>query len=92
MQIVLGVVPDTLVLNLSYGSPFVASLQNSVNWPNGTVIELRIGAVIWPATISGRNASWSKDVTAVNAVAHAGLASLYLNGELWAAGNVVRSA
>lgn len=98
MQITLGVVPDALVLNLSYGSPFIASLQRSdaTNWPAGTVIELRIGTapamVIWLATINGTNASWNQSVAAVNAVAHAGVVQLFMDGVLWASGSVVRNA
>lgn len=94
MTIILGDVPDELVINLSANSPFSTSLQleGDLTWDVGTVIEIRIGTTTWEAAITGGEAAWtllSADVATIIDERHA---TLWFNGKLWATGHVMRNA
>ena len=90
-QIVLGDVPDPLLVNLTAGSPFVTSLRRNDGepWPEDTELELRLGTHVWAATLTGSEASWDVAAASVDAALTQRRAQLWLNGSLWAAGPVV---
>lgn len=103
MPIVLGSVPDTLIVELAYGGDFIQTLQSTVAWDDGVAIELRfsansddpVGAYTWPATISGVFATWDVVSTTVALVLNAGASYarlVYTDGSgdvmVWAIGRV----
>lgn len=94
MTIILGDVPDELILNLSTGSPFSSSMQRTdgLIWDVDTSIELRVGSTVWPADIEGFEASLSLTASQVDTIIDIRRADLWYNGKLWATGQVVRNA
>lgn len=74
--------PLEFVVALSRGGDFVFTLESQINgaatpWPAGIGIELRFSTttpdedptpIVWPATITGTNASWDVPATSVAAV------------------------
>jgi hypothetical protein len=103
MPIVLGSVPDTLVVQLAYGADFLQTLQAPSAWDDGVSIELHFSAnpdaavasFTWPATISGALATW--DVVAATAALVLNAGAMYArlvytdaSGDVmvWAAGRV----
>lgn len=63
-MVAFGYKPFSLAVNLAADSDFIQMLVAFMEWPGGTVIELRFfddaGAQLglWPATISGPQAMW----------------------------------
>lgn len=69
-QPIFGYQPFEFTLPLSSGSDYSFTLQSTPAWPTGTSIELRfatdideskstVPVVVWPATITGANATWN---------------------------------
>lgn len=95
----LGLVPDTLVVNLYAGQPFVAELiyENTAgvaqDWPVGTSVQLRFTDptvdVVWTAPITGSVAKWDITETDVAARVNNETAELRVNGFCWAVGRVM---
>lgn len=94
MSIILGTVPDHLILKLNDNSPFSTILQRADGqvWDPGTAIELRVGATVWPASIDGVNCSWVLSALEVATFIAETHSSLWYNGALWAKGGVIRNA
>lgn len=87
MSIVLGSVPDTLVLNLTHGGDFVQSMESvvsdtddtPVDWVDGETLTIVFSnAVTWPADLAGNVASWAIDKADVETL----VATNYLKAKL----------
>lgn len=81
MAVVFGFEPLEFVVVLVRGSDFAFTLQASTDWPAGIGIELRFSTttpaesaspIVWPAAISGADATWDLDSTQVAQVIDAG--------------------
>lgn len=81
-MITFGWVPLEFTVALARGSDFVFTLIADPTWPAGIAIELRLSVTgpgenpsptVWPATISGSNASWDVPAAAVGAVIDTGV-------------------
>jgi hypothetical protein len=103
MPIVLGSVPDTLVVSLAYGADFLQTLLAPSNWDDGVSIELHFSAnpdaavasFTWPATITGVSATWDVVASTVALVLNTGASYARLvytdaSGDVivWATGRV----
>lgn len=95
MTFTLGNTPQDMVVQIAEGADFVSTIRrDDGDWPDGIVIELRIGDTTWPSTIVGDEARWNvdKDIVAPvldNAFAPARL--YYIDGDtelLWAKGGL----
>jgi len=81
MAVTLGLVPFDLNVELAADADFASTITNNVgNWAVGTVIELRLSAsssgstpTVWPATITGANASWEVNKSSVATALAAGV-------------------
>jgi uncharacterized membrane protein len=93
----LGAAPERMTVVLAAGTDFVATLtrDDGVVWPDGTVVELRVGSTTWAATVAGATVTWDVDEVAVDAVlaTNPTKARLYYvagaTRMLWASGPVV---
>lgn len=93
----LGQTPHQMTLELAADTDFIAVLRRTdgADWDVGTAIEVAIGDEVWPAAISGPNATWEVDEVDVNALiaTNPKKARLYYSlgtqKVLWASGPVV---
>ncbi len=79
MTVALGFVPIDCTVALSAGGDFSQTLTATPPWPAGTAVELHFSptpaegpsTIVWPATISGANATWNVPAVSVAAVLNA---------------------
>lgn len=90
----LGLVPETLRVNLTTGADFLCTLRLNESWPVGTTLQLVFPTTSWTATITGADAVFSVDKATADTITDGTAVTLsYVNGttdQTWAIGTVVR--